>query len=131
MLIATTMHATAITKITTSPFVLRRATSWRSKKFMRASSRAQSELDLRRLALLGRFGRLQELRGTEVEHAREEVARERLALGVVFHHRVVERLAREGDLVLGAGQLLLHLQDVLVRLEVRVGLEHRSHAPEP
>ena len=43
----------------------------------------------------------------EAEQAGEDVVREGFALGVVLHHRVVERLAGERDLVLGAGELLL------------------------
>src|SRR5471030_269552 len=77
------------------------------------------EADLRSLALLGRFDRLQQLRGSEAERAREEIARKGLAPGAVLHHRVVEGLAREGNLVLGARELLLQREHVLVRLEVR------------
>ena len=62
----------------------------------------------------------------EVEHAGDEVAREALDLGVVAHDGVVVELAREGDLVLGRGQLLLERHDVLVGLEVGVVLDHRE-----
>src|SRR5262245_33476880 len=118
--------STAAAKSTTISRVLRRASAWCSKK-VRAELR---ERDLRRLALLGRLGRLQQLGGAEAEGPGEDIVRERLALGVVLHHRVVERLAREGHLVLGAGELLLQPEHVLVGLEVGVLLEHREQAAE-
>src|ERR671919_593729 len=92
-------------------------TSQRELRRERSCCSKKSKLregDLRRLALLGRLGRLQELGGAEAEHAGEDHVGERLALGVVHHHRVVERLARERDLVLGAGELLLQREHVLV-----------------
>src|SRR5512141_3129885 len=110
------MHTTASRNKATMVRELRRATSWRSKKFM-GGREERLELDLRRLAFLGRLRGLQELRGGEAEHAGEDARREGFAPRVVFHHRVVEGLAREGDLVLRAGELLLQRQHVLVRLE--------------
>src|SRR5688572_14627433 len=115
--------ATATRYHRTSQRELRRERSCASKK-----SKLR-ERHLRRLALLGRLGGLQELGGVEAEHPGEEVVRERLALGVVLHHRVVERLARERHLVLGAGELLLQREHVLVRLQVGILLEHREQAP--
>ena len=44
--------------------------------------------------------------------------------------RVVERLAREGDLVLGRAQFLADLHHVLVGLQIRVGLGQREQAAE-
>jgi hypothetical protein len=44
-------------------------------------------------------GNLQQRRGQEVEEAGEDRRGESLALVVVGHHRIVEGLAREGDLV--------------------------------
>src|SRR5688572_13077965 len=108
-------------------------TSRRERRRARSCCSKKSKLrerDLRRLALLGRFGRVQELGGVETEHAGEDVVRKGLAPGVVFHHRVVERLARERHLVLGAGELFLDRQHVLVGLEVGVGLGEREQASE-
>src|SRR2546429_1300242 len=62
--------------------------------------------------------RLQELRGGEAERAGEQAVGEGFPARVVFHHRVVVGLAREGDPVLGAGQLRSE--------ERRVGKECRS-----
>src|SRR5688572_32947659 len=117
-------HSTATAYQRTSQRELRRARSWCSKKFK------LREGNLRRLALFGRFGRLQQLGGVEAERPGDDAGREGLALDVVFHHRVVVRLAREGDLVLGAGELFLQRQHVLVRLEVGVGLGEGEQAPE-
>src|SRR4051812_7399805 len=58
----------------------------------------------------------------EVERTGQERARERLDLGVVAVHGVVVELPRVGDPVLAGGQLLLQVQKVLVRLQVRIGL---------
>ena len=58
--------------------------------------------------------------------AGHDVARHRLDGRVQRLHRGVEELPGVGDLVLGAHQLGLQLQEVLVRLEVRVGLGERE-----
>src|SRR3989337_3252542 len=50
---------------------------------------------------------LEIFRRAEVEHRGDEVGREGLELAVVRHHRVVVELARERELVLRRGQLLL------------------------
>src|ERR1043165_3491691 len=105
--------------------VLRRASCWCSKKF-----KGVGEGDLGRLALFGRLGGHEQLGRAEVEHAGEDAVGERLARGVVVHHRVVERLAREGDLVLGAGELLLQREHVLVGFQVRVRLGEGEHLAE-
>src|SRR5436853_6405276 len=118
------MATTESRKSATITPLLRRARLWCSKKFKLA------ERNLRSLALFRRFCGLQKLRGAEAEEAGEEIVRDRLALRVVLHHRVVVGLARERDLVLGAGELLLQREHVLVRLQVRVLLEHRAQAPE-
>src|SRR3546814_1171997 len=57
-----------------------------------------SELDLRRRPhlLLLPGGDLQQRGRGEVEHARDDARGEHLALDVVGHHHVVERLAGEG-----------------------------------
>src|SRR5438105_8802351 len=88
------------------------------------------EADLRRLALLHRFGRLQELRCRKAEHAGEDAIREGLEARVVFHHRVVIGLARERHLVFGAGELFLQAEHVLIRLQVGILLEDRQEPPE-
>src|SRR5258708_15476105 len=121
-----TIATTESVKRATITQVLRRASAWCSKKF----KLLLGERNLRRLALFRRLGRLQQLGRAEAEHAGEDVAGEGFALRVVGHHRIVERLAREGDLVLGAGELLLQREHVLVRLQVRVGLGEREHAAE-
>ena len=79
-----------------------------------------SELDGRtvRRGLVG----LEVLPLLELERPGEEHGRELLDLGVVVEHAVVVELPRVGDPVLGGGQLLLQLQEVLVGLEVGVGL---------
>jgi len=65
---------------------------------------------------------LQEAREFEVEEAGDHVVREILGGIVVPQHGVIERLARERDLVLGSGQLFLELDHVLAGLEIRIGL---------
>src|SRR5436190_24121611 len=118
------MATTESRNSTTITPLLRRARLWCSKKFKLA------ERDLGRLALFSRLGGLQELGGAEAECAGENVVRHGLALGVVLHHRVVIGLAREGDLVLGAGELLLQRKHVLVGLQVGILLEHRDQPAE-
>ena len=53
-----------------------------------------------------------------------------LDASVVLLHRVVEEPARRRDLVFDVGQLGLKLLEVLVGLEVRIGLREREHLPE-
>src|SRR3989338_7431929 len=119
-----TSTTTASVNSTARRVVARRARSCCSKK------PKLLERNLGRLAFLGRLGGDEQLRGAEAEGAGEHHVGEGLALGVVFHHRIVERLAGEGDLVLGAGELLLQAEDILVRLQVRVGLEYREQLAE-
>src|SRR6185295_1231613 len=107
MLTAITIAITDRKKSSTITRLLRRASCWCSKKF------TLGELDLRRFALLLRLDHGEQLGRPEAEHAGEDHVGKGLALGVVLHHRVVERLAREGDLVLGAGQLFLQRDHVL------------------
>src|SRR5258706_7382186 len=118
------MATTESRNSTTITPLLRRARLWCSKKFKLA------ERDLGRLALFSRLGGLQELRGGEAECAGEDAVREGFALGVVLHHRIVIGLAGEGDLVLGAGELLLQREHVLVGLQVGILLEDRDQPAE-
>src|SRR3954471_12381866 len=125
-LITTTIAATARRKRHTITRLFRRASCWCSKNETRFICMAQArpgtsrgrlgQRDLGRLALVGRFGGLQELGRTEPHRAGEGHLGEGLAPCVVLHHRVVVRLAREGDLVLGAAELLLQAEHVLVGL---------------
>src|ERR1035438_6870217 len=82
------------------------------------------ELDLDCLLLLVRLGRGQLFGWLEAKVVAHQVARELLRGVVVGHHGVVEGLAREGDLVLRAGELLAHLHHVLVGFQIRIGLGH-------
>jgi hypothetical protein len=84
--------------------------------------RRHAQVDLRHLAVRGVA--LEELPLREVEHAGDRVARELLDLGVIGHDAVVVELARERDLVLGRGELLLQCHHVLVGLEVGIVLGH-------
>src|SRR5262245_866537 len=130
-LTARTTPSTASMNSSTITRVLRRATCWCSKKVAATATRwNRLELHLRSLALLRRLGRLQQLGRAEAEHSREDRVGERLALGVVLHDRIVERLARERDLVLGAGELLLDREHVLVRFQVRIRLGQREEPAE-
>src|SRR3954466_5975909 len=95
-----------------------------------AKDAASLETHLRRLALLGRFGRFEQLRRAEAERAGEYRRRQRFAPRVVFHHRVVIGLPRKGHLILGARELFLESEHVLVRLEIGMLLEHRHHPSE-
>src|SRR5262245_40887342 len=120
-----TMATTESRNRSTITRVFLRASAWCSKKFKRLGER-----DLRCLALFRRLGGSEQLRGAEVEHAGKDAVGERLALGFLLHHRVVERLAGERDLVLGAGELLLQREHVLVGFQVGIRLGEREHAAE-
>src|SRR6056297_2425231 len=84
----------------------------------------RSELDRRSGAglVLG----LEVLLGFEIEHLRDDHRRERLELVVVGQDTVVVELAGVGDPPLGGGQLFLQCQEVLVGLEVGIGLAERE-----
>src|SRR4051812_35449940 len=62
----------------------------------------------------------------EAERGCEQNRREVLDAGIVFLHRVVEEAARGRELVLDVGELALQLLEVLVRLEIRIGLRQRE-----
>jgi hypothetical protein len=73
---------------------------------------------------------VEELTRREAERARDEGARDRLDRVVVGQNRVVVDLAGDGDAVLRLGELGLQLPEVLVGLELRVGLSHGDQAAE-
>src|SRR5690606_23577280 len=64
--------------------------------------------------------------GLVPEHLRRQVLRELPDVGVVVLHRGDVALALDGDAVLGALQLRLQLQKVLVGLELRIVLRHQQ-----
>src|SRR5690606_13445662 len=130
---------TAAAKSATRRRVRFRAPSWASKKstVTRAGRRgtvSAGEGDARRRAL-GRVLDEEEGRLLEAERTGDQVRGEALPRGVVLRDRVVVALPREGDPVLGRGQLFGELHHVLVRLEVRVRRGEREeagqHATEP
>src|SRR3954464_5052158 len=134
---ATTASTVAITATvasrnnTTITRLLRRARCccWKNEAGA-AKDAASLETHLRRLALLGRFGRFEQLRRAEAERAGEYRRRQRFAPRVVFHHRVVIGLPRKGHLIGGDRELFLESEHVLVRLEIGILLEHRDQPPE-
>src|ERR687895_2618844 len=74
--------------------------------------------DRRRLRLC-----VEEVATGEAKRAGDQDVREHLQRGVVLEHAGVVVLPREADLVLGRGQLLLEVEHVLVRLQIRVVLD--------
>ncbi len=90
--------------------------------------RSRAEVDLRGLAL--RHVGLEELALLEPERPGEHDPGERLDRVVEREHRVVVDLPRDGDPVLRPGQLVLELPEVLVRLQLRIGLGDREEAAE-
>ena len=96
----------------------------------RARARWRAEVHLRRTALTDRVLHLEELLFLEVEHVRHDHRRELLHPSVVVAYvRVVEA---PGGLqaILGVRELTLQLQEVLVRLQVRVVLHHDHQLSE-
>ena len=67
-----------------------------------------------------RGGEFEEVHRIEAEGRGNEIAGKSLLRSVERHYRRVVEAARGLDLVLGVAKLLLQLQEVLVRLEVRV-----------
>jgi hypothetical protein len=94
------------------------------------SRRRRTEVDLRRLLDLGRVLDGEVGLGLVAEHHRREVDRELPDVGVVVLHRADVTLALDGDAVLGAFQLRLQLQEVLVGLELRIVLADHQQAPD-
>src|SRR5947209_8443491 len=81
------------------------------------------ELHLRRLIELGaRLAEVEEGLRVEAEWTGDQRGGELLDAGVVFLHRVVEEAPRGRQLVLDIGDLGLQLHEVLVGLEIRIGL---------
>ena len=89
----------------------------------------QAEVDVRDVGARLGLG-VEELALREAEQARDEHVRERLDRGVVVEDARVVVLAAERDLVLGRGQLLLELEDVLVRLELGIVLDDGEQRAE-
>src|SRR6201988_3537203 len=93
-------------------------------------SRRASELHLRRLrGTLDRGELRHRLVGTEEGRGPQE-AGEGLELGVVDPHRLDVVAPGDGDAVLGALELRLQRQEVLVRLEVGIVLARRDQPAE-
>src|SRR5690606_37080937 len=86
----------------------------------------RSELHAGRLGDRGGIRHLEELALGESEPAHEERVREDLDLGVELAYAAVVEATRRLDLVFGVDELALQLQEVLVRLQLRVGLGHRE-----
>ena len=72
----------------------------------------------------------EELSDREAERACDDEARERLHRVVVGEHGVVVDLPADGDLVLRLGELGLELAEVLVGLELGIGLGDREEPAE-
>ena len=89
---------------------------------------ALAEVDPRRLALLA--DGLEVLGAADVEQARDDVRGDRLDLGVEVADGGVVVAPGRGDAVLGGGQLVLQGHEVLVGLEVGVGLGDGDEPPE-
>ena len=98
---------------------------WLLRRLLLRSPSTLAEVDAHRLAG-GGFLRLEIGLGFEVEHSREDAAGKLLAGVVVLQDLVVIELTRVGDASLGAGELLLEREEVLVGLQVGVGLGHRE-----
>jgi len=69
---------------------------------------------------------IEELLLAKSESAGEQRCREPLDAGIVFLHRVVEEASRRRDLVLEIGELHLQLLEILVGLQVGIGLGQRE-----
>src|SRR5215831_19900186 len=79
------------------------------------------------LALLGT--NVEELLRGEAKGAGEQHRGELLDAGVVLLHGIVEEAASGRELVLDVGELGLQLLEVLIGLEVRIGLAQREQLP--
>src|SRR5260221_5149411 len=90
---------------------------------------ALGELHLRDVAVR-LVGELEVPLRLEAERAREDVRRERLERGVEVANVAVVEAARERDLVLGRGEVLGQVLELLDRLELRVVLGHGEERAE-
>src|ERR1700760_3727680 len=119
--IAATMQATASAKRISMRLVWLRARSCWAKKFiaMRRWTPESAEGNLHRFARLRRLD-FQRRGGREREHVGDERIREHFAAVVVVHHRIVVRLAGEGDFVFRGGEFLGKLHHGLVGFEIRI-----------
>src|SRR5262245_31928989 len=105
-----------------------RTTPLRARNLTRRCRRRR-EAHLGRLAV-ARVLDLEELALREPERSGQEHRREDLDRVVEREHGVVVDLARDRDLVLGVPQLVLQVEEVLVRLELRVRLGDREQPAE-
>src|SRR5437899_92983 len=90
------------------------------------------EFDLRRLLDSFGFGgvEVEELGRLEPEHPSNDIRRKAHERGVEIAYHVVVMLTRETDAVLRRRQLFLKPQEVLIRLQIGVGLRHSEQAFE-
>src|SRR5262249_60744602 len=109
---------------TSSTIVLRRLTFCAATKSVAAIGQSAWRA-------LGHFalgvGHVEELDRPEAQRCGCQYRREALAAVVIAVDRIVVELAREGDLVFRGGQLLLQLLDVVVGLELRIGLDQGKY----
>src|SRR6266542_529284 len=119
------MTATRTVKTAMSSTVRMRFWAWASYMLTRGTKRWPvidlRELHLRDLALR-LVGELEVLLGRESEHPREHARRERLERGVVVADVAVVEAPGEGDLVLGRGEVLGEVLELLDRLQLWVVL---------
>src|SRR5690606_10342910 len=87
-------------------------------------------LDARRFSDRSAVSDLEELAFSEAESTREQVVREHLDLGVELAHAPVVETTGCLDLVFSVDERVLHLTEVLTRLQLRVGLSDREQALE-
>ena len=86
-----------------------------------------SELHLRNFAI-GRIDDLPEIGFGKPEHPGDDVRREERDCGIVVRRGVVVVLTRKRDLVLSRSEFLLQMQEILIRLELRIGFD-LDHQP--
>src|SRR5262249_49506236 len=99
-----------------------------SRKALTSSS--PSELHLRRTLRLFRDGEGLHRLIPSVERRSPDQARERAQLRIVLPHRLDVVAARHRDAVLGALELRLQRQKILVRLQLRIALRYRQQPAE-
>ncbi len=98
---------------------------------MRQGDRDLQNLTLRRLGDLRPFlAEIEEGFRPEAEGFGEQHGREGLDAGIVLADRAVVEAPRRGDLAFDIGELLLQFEEVLVRLQVGIGLRNGDQAAE-